>query len=63
MEALMLTATIGDTLAITRPNGTTETYVLEGGREVIFRDRQGVRHTRVLHRDYVTVRVIARALG
>jgi hypothetical protein len=59
----MLKATIGDTLAITRPNGTTETYVLEGGREVIFLDRQGVRHTSVLLREYVSVRVVAQALG
>lgn len=59
----MLKATIGDTLAITRPNGTTETYVLEGGREVIFRDRQGVRHTSVLLREYVAVRVVTQALG
>lgn len=59
----MLKATIGDTLAITRPNGTTETYVLEGGREVIFLDRQGVRHTSVLLREYVSVRGVAQALG
>lgn len=59
----MLKATIGDTLVITRPNGTTETYVLEGGCEVIFRDRQGVRHTSVLLREYVAVRVVAQALG
>lgn len=58
----MLKATIGDTLAITRPNGTTETYVLEGGREVIFRDPRGVFHTSVLQREYVSVRVIAKAL-
>lgn len=58
----MLKATIGDTLAITRPNGTIETYVLEGGREVIFRDRYGVRHTRVLLREYVAVRVVAQSL-
>ena len=59
----MLKATIGDTLAIIRPNGATETYVLEGGREVVFRDRQGVRHTNVLLPGYVAVRVIAQALG
>lgn len=59
----MLKVTIGDTLAITRQNGITETYVLEGGREVIFRDRQGAPHTSVLLREYVAVRVIAQALG
>lgn len=59
----MLKATIGDTLAITRPNGNTETYVLEGGPEIIFRDRQGTPHTDVLQRAYLTVRVVARALG
>jgi len=59
----MLNATIGDTLAITRPNGTTETYVLEGGREVVFRDRQGVPHTNVLLREYMAVRVVKKALG
>lgn len=59
----MLTATIGDTLAITRPKGNTETYVMEGGREVVFRDRKGAPHTDVLQRAYLTAVVVARALG
>lgn len=51
----MFTFLIGDTITITRPNGTTETYTLYGGQQIAFADGQGVIHHDVLARPYKSV--------
>ena len=55
----MFNTTIGDTIVISRPSGTIETYTLEGGREVVFRDQRGFPHTKVFEREYIAVRVLS----
>lgn len=54
----MFYTTLGDTIVITRPCGTIESYTIEGGKEVVFRDKRGVPHTKVLAREYIAVRVL-----
>lgn len=53
----MFTFLIGDTITITRPNGTTETYTLYGGQQIAFADGQGVIHHDVLARPYITIKL------
>jgi len=55
----MFNTTIGDTIVISRPSGTIETYTLEGGREVVFRDQRGFPHTKVFEREYIAVMVLS----